>query len=322
MSPPVTAARPMKLADLDVLGRRSGARRRAGGRRPSIVQHVRADARRCARRARRGSGRGPGRAARRRRSRSSSRRARATAAMTAFSVRHHRRLVEEDLRRRAARRCAARSARRPSISAPSRSNAWRCGSSRRRPITSPPGGGTLARPRRASSGPASRNEARMRSASSLVGLVRRDLRRVDAHLVRAGPLGLGAEAVEQPEHRLDVADPRHVRERHRLVGEQARGEDRQRAVLVPGGADAAAERVAALDHERLRGRLAADDGRVDNGGGAMRTLSRLWNRPANRPGRRSRATRRARRCCATRSPSRRRPRSTRASSARTRSCGA
>ena len=41
-----------------------------------------------------------------------------------------------------------------------------CGSSRRRPITSPPGGGTLARPSRASSGPASRNDARIRSAST------------------------------------------------------------------------------------------------------------------------------------------------------------
>src|SRR5436190_8570393 len=39
-----------------------------------------------------------------------------------------------------------------------------CGSSRRRPITSPPGGGTLARPWRASGGPASRNDARMRLA--------------------------------------------------------------------------------------------------------------------------------------------------------------
>ena len=39
---------------------------------------------------------------------------------------------------------------------------------------------------------------------------------------------------EQLEHRVDVADARHVRQRHRLVGEQARGEDRQRAVLVPG----------------------------------------------------------------------------------------
>src|SRR3954454_23498995 len=51
-------------------------------------------------------------------------------------------------------------------SAPSSESAWMCGSSRRRPITSPPGGGTVARPKRASSGPASRNEARMRLQSS------------------------------------------------------------------------------------------------------------------------------------------------------------
>src|SRR5256885_3534522 len=41
-----------------------------------------------------------------------------------------------------------------------------CGSSRRRPITSPPGGGTLARPCLASNGPASRNDARIRLASN------------------------------------------------------------------------------------------------------------------------------------------------------------
>src|SRR6478609_5190803 len=45
--------------------------------------------------------------------------------------------------------------------------ASRWGSRRRRPMTSPPGGGITARPKRASSGPASRNEARMRSATSL-----------------------------------------------------------------------------------------------------------------------------------------------------------
>ena len=58
-----------------------------------------------------------------------------------------------------------------STSTPSSARAWTCGSSRRRPITSPPGGGTLARPKRASSGPASRNEARIwlqRSGSSSV----------------------------------------------------------------------------------------------------------------------------------------------------------
>ena len=50
--------------------------------------------------------------------------------------------------------------------APSARNASRCGSRRRRPITSPPGGGMCARPKRASSGPASRNDARIRVASS------------------------------------------------------------------------------------------------------------------------------------------------------------
>ena len=38
------------------------------------------------------------------------------------------------------------------------------------------------------------------------------------------------EPHEQLDHRLDVADPRHVRKRHRVVGEQARGEDRKSVV--------------------------------------------------------------------------------------------
>src|SRR5437763_9372654 len=41
-----------------------------------------------------------------------------------------------------------------------------CVSSRRRPITSPPGGGTITRPQRASSGPARSTEARIREQSS------------------------------------------------------------------------------------------------------------------------------------------------------------
>src|SRR3954466_3871370 len=61
-----------------------------------------------------------------------------------------------------------------SPAAPSARKASRCGSSRRRPMTSPPGGGIRAEPKRASSGPATRKEARMRSASagstSVVGM--------------------------------------------------------------------------------------------------------------------------------------------------------
>src|SRR4051794_21459083 len=51
--------------------------------------------------------------------------------------------------------------------APRARKASRCGSRRRRPITSPPGGGMTARPKRASSGPATRNDARMRSVFSI-----------------------------------------------------------------------------------------------------------------------------------------------------------
>ena len=53
------------------------------------------------------------------------------------------------------------------------------------------------------------------------------------------------------DHGLDVANAGQVRQRHRLAGEQARGEDRQRAVLVARGADVAGQRPAALDHEGL-----------------------------------------------------------------------
>ena len=88
------------------------------------------------------------------------------AAMTAFSVA----ITDASSRKmsaaRPACRRAARSVRR---SRPSRRGARRRGCAGRGgggPITSPPGGGTLARPTRASSGPASRNDARIRSASS------------------------------------------------------------------------------------------------------------------------------------------------------------
>src|SRR6266576_746049 len=51
-------------------------------------------------------------------------------------------------------------------SAPSCSSARKCVSTRRRPITSPPGGGRVTLPKRASIGPASRIDARMRAEST------------------------------------------------------------------------------------------------------------------------------------------------------------
>ena len=74
-------------------------------------------------------------------------------------------------------------------SAPRARNASRCGSSRRRPITSPPGGGITARPKRASRGPASRNDARMRSDSGRSTSTQSGLRSAGAErdLVLTGP---------------------------------------------------------------------------------------------------------------------------------------
>ena len=82
---------------------------------------------------------------------------------------------------------------------------------------------------------------------------------MNTHLVRTDPLDVGAEVGEQAAHRLHVADARDVGERDRLVRQQARGQDRQRAVLVPRSTHMAGERVAPLDHERFR--QGPDDGR-------------------------------------------------------------
>ena len=63
-----------------------------------------------------------------------------------------------------------------------------------------------------------------------------------------------ADAREDREHRVDVADPRDVAEHDLLVGEHGGGEDRERAVLVPGRHDRAGERRAAFDDELLHQR--------------------------------------------------------------------
>ena len=77
---------------------------------------------------------------------------------------------------------------------------------------------------------------RSESPSSISVLV--DAGRLDPHFVVADPFGVGAEVGEQGEHRVDVADARNVAKRDRLFGEQGRGEDRERPVLVAGDPDA------------------------------------------------------------------------------------
>ena len=117
---------------------------------------------------------------------------------------------------------------------------------------SPPGGGIRTSPKRASSGPASRNEARIRAARPSSTSVSATFVGAEPEVVVAEPLDLDAELLEHRDLRLGVADPRDVAEDQVLLRQQAGGEDRQRRVLVPGGDDLPAERGAALNHELLQ----------------------------------------------------------------------
>ena len=106
---------------------------------------------------------------------------------------------------------------------------------------SPPGGGIRASPKRASSGPASRNEARIRAASASSTAVS-----VTASACRLKSLSpvqsaftprLSSSAIWVSTSRIRGT----FESTHLLGGEQAGGEDRQRRVLVAGGDDLAGE---------------------------------------------------------------------------------
>ncbi len=84
----------------------------------------------------------------------------------------------------------------------------------------------------------------------------RDVGGLQRDLVVPQPLDGHAEIREQGEHRLGVADARHVRDLDPLLGEEAGGEQRQCSVLVSGGHDGAGKRHAALDDELFHGRAA------------------------------------------------------------------
>ena len=116
--------------------------------------------------------------------------------------------------------------------APIASSASRCVEIVRRAGKSPPGGAMCARPSRASSGPSSSTEPRSRPTSAAIGIVLPAPAGSDPQ--RRGPdaIDLGADVEQQPRHHLDVADARHVRQHALVFGQQARGEQRQRRVLV------------------------------------------------------------------------------------------
>ena len=156
--------------------------------------------------------------------------------------RHHARLVEEDPLPAEPRRRAARSGGRPR----SRRRAPRtrgCAvSSRRRPIKSPPGGEHASTcPQRA---PAAGPRAGTRRGSARESASSTSVRVICSAWTRTsfGPVH-SASAPRSPSSATIVSTSRirgMFREHDRLVGQQARGEDRQGAVLVAGRADAAA----------------------------------------------------------------------------------
>ena len=156
--------KPDQRADLDMVGLdRIASQRRASPARARSWCWCRCP--RCWRRARPENARVPAHAARRRRCANRWCRGPPTAATSAFSVA----VTLGSSRKTSApfRRVARNSSRWFAVTvAPSCSKARKCVSSRRRPITSPPGGGSITSPQRASSGPASRIEARIRAHSS------------------------------------------------------------------------------------------------------------------------------------------------------------
>ena len=98
-----------------------------------------------------------------------------------------------------------------------RASAARCVLMVRRAGKSPPGGASIARPRRASSGPRSSTEPRKRPTSAGSGSSFVTSRTPHAHRRRADAVDFGAEIQQQPRHHLDVGDARHVGE-HAFFG--------------------------------------------------------------------------------------------------------
>ena len=127
----------------------------------------------------------------------------------------------------------------PSTLAPRSRKASRCGSRRRRPIRSPPGGGMRASPKRASSGPASRKEARIWLAVSSSTSVpatasarsRTELSAIQSTATPSRCSSVSWASVSRIRGTLWIVTL--------LLGQQAGGEDRQRRVLVARGDDLA-----------------------------------------------------------------------------------
>src|SRR5882672_10398876 len=82
-----------------------------------------------------------------------------------------------------------------------------------------------------------------------VELARLGPRGIDLHRVGPQPADLGAEMRQQGQHRLDVADVRHVVDPAGPIGEQRRRQDGKGRILVAGRVDRALQGAAASDRK-------------------------------------------------------------------------
>ena len=104
-------------------------------------------------------------------------------------------------------------------------------------------------PNRASSGPARRIDARIREHSTgSSGLVRTP--RVSTSSVFSPvQLAVAPEIEQDVEHRLHVADARHIVDPHRAIGKDRSGDHGKGGVLVASRANGAAQRLATGHNE-------------------------------------------------------------------------
>ena len=80
-----------------------------------------------------------------------------------------------------------------------------------------------------------------------IGLVFHQLGTPDAQRRAADAFDLRAQIEEQPRHHFDIADPRHVRQHAFVRRQQARGEQRQRGILVAFDRDGTRQAMAAFN---------------------------------------------------------------------------
>jgi hypothetical protein len=137
-----------------------------------------------------------------------------------------------------------------------------CVSSRRRPITSPPGGGSLNSPMRADRGPATRMEARIlrqRSGSRSAGLRSRAVMR---HEVASRSSTCAPRLSTRCRITLHILDARNIAQSDRFFGQQTCSHQGQCGVFVSCGHHLTVQRGPAFDYEFFHVHLQGNIGKI------------------------------------------------------------